>query len=235
MVGVQVPLFTRVRQGEGGTLLGAYQSLIRLQVLLLIPGGVGLVLLARPIFALINPEYVAATVLVWVLVPCLFLESLLTTAHNALIVYEHLRIIAISRVLTLVAVPLVILLFPLLGIVGAALAFGLARVLAGAWVTANGYRLLGLRWPWQFTARVLLASAAMGAVVGWLNARLPDADTGARGLARLWALPPLLAIAAIGAIVLLLALRLLGGIDARDRQQLAQMRLPLKRWLLRLL
>jgi hypothetical protein len=235
MVGVQVPLFTRVRQGEGGTLLGAYQSLIRLQVLLLIPGGVGLVLLARPIFALINPEYVAATVLVWVLVPCLFLESLLTTAHNALIVYEHLRIIAISRVLTLVAVPLVILLFPLLGIVGAALAFGLARVLAGMWVTANGYRLLGLRWPWQFTMRVLLASAVMGAVVGWLNARLPDTETSARGLARLWTLPPLLAIAAIGAIMLLLALRLLGGIDARDRQQLAQMRLPLKRWLLRVL
>ena len=67
-------------------------------------------LLARPIFALINPEYVAATVLVWVLVPCLFLESLLTTAHNALIVYEHLKIIVISRLLTLVAVPLVILL-----------------------------------------------------------------------------------------------------------------------------
>src|SRR5581483_9170196 len=35
MVGVQVPLFTRVRAGEGGTLQGAYQSLIRLQVLLL--------------------------------------------------------------------------------------------------------------------------------------------------------------------------------------------------------
>src|SRR5262249_25452279 len=44
MVGVQVPLFTRVRQGEGGTLLGAYQSLVRLQVLLLLPGGVGLLL-----------------------------------------------------------------------------------------------------------------------------------------------------------------------------------------------
>ncbi|MFO7169113.1 MAG: hypothetical protein DIU80_013910, partial [Chloroflexota bacterium] len=35
MVGVQVPLFTRVRQGEGGTLDGAYQSLVRLQLLLL--------------------------------------------------------------------------------------------------------------------------------------------------------------------------------------------------------
>ncbi|NTW01215.1 MAG: hypothetical protein HGA19_07860, partial [Oscillochloris sp.] len=39
MVGVQVPLFTRVRQGEGGTVNGAYQSLVRLQLLLFVPGG----------------------------------------------------------------------------------------------------------------------------------------------------------------------------------------------------
>jgi O-antigen/teichoic acid export membrane protein len=235
MVGVQVPLFTRVRQGEGGTLLGAYQSLARLQVLLLVPGGVGLILLARPIFALIDPDYVAAATLVWVLVPCLFLESLLTTAHNALIVYEHLRIIVISRLLALSSVPLVILLAPTLGIVGAALAFGLARVLAGAWVTASGYRLLGLRWPWGFTLRVLLAAAVMAALVAALSAQIPLAGTGARGLSRLWILPPLLAIAGLGGLLFLVALRLLGGLDPQDRKQLGSLRLPAKRWLLRVL
>jgi len=235
MVGVQVPLFTRVRQGEGGTLLGAYQSLARLQVLLLLPGGIGLLLLARPIFTLLNPEYISATALVWVLVPCLFLESLLTTAHNALIVYEHLKMIVISRLLTLVCVPLVILLVPLFGVVGAALAFGLARVLAGVWVTANGYRLLGLRWPWRFTLRVILASGAMAAVVGGLSTIVPSVDVAARGLDRLWILPSLLLISGIGGALFLTVLRLLGGLDDRDRQQLAQMHLPLKRWLLRIL
>jgi O-antigen/teichoic acid export membrane protein len=235
MVGVQVPLFTRVRQGEGGTLHGAYQSLVRLQVLLLVPGGIGLLLLARPIFALLNPEYVAAATLVWVLVPCLFLESLLTTAHNALIVYEHLRIIVISRLLALVCVPLVVVLTPALGITGAALAFGLARVLAGVWATANGYRLLGLRWPWRFTLRVLLASGAMAAVVASLNAALPQIDMSARGLAKLWVLPPLLAVAGLGGVSFLVALRLLGGLDPQDRKQLGQLRLPAKRWILRVL
>jgi O-antigen/teichoic acid export membrane protein len=235
MVGVQVPLFTRVRQGEGGTLLGAYQSLIRLQVLLLLPGGVGLLLLARPIFTLLNPEYISATTLVWVLVPCLFLESLLTTAHNALIVYEHLKIIVISRLLTLVAVPLVILLVPPLGIIGAALAFGLARVLAGVWVTANGYRLLELRWPWRWTLQVIAASAVMAIPAGWLSAMLPAVDVASRGLARLWILPPLLVIVGVGGAIFLITLRLLGGIDPHDRRQLEQMNLPLKRWLLRVL
>jgi O-antigen/teichoic acid export membrane protein len=235
MVGVQVPLFTRVRAGEGGTLLGAYQSLIRLQVLLLIPGGMGLLLLARPVFALLQPTYAAAAPLVWVLVPCLFLESLLTTAHNALIVYEHLRVIIISRLLTLICVPLVLFLFPILGIVGAALAFGLARVAAGIWATGNGYRLLGLRWPWQFSVRVVLASVAMAALVATLSAFLAWPEDNARGLARLAMLPPLLAITGVGAVCFMAILRLLGGIDPLDRRQLAQMKLPLKRWLLRVL
>jgi hypothetical protein len=235
MVGVQVPLFTRVRQGEGGTLLGAYQSLVRLQVLLLVPGGVGLLLLARAVFALINPEYVDAVPLVWVLVPCLFLESLLTTAHNALIVYERLRVIIISRLLTLICVPLVLLLFPILGVLGAALAFGLARVAAGMWATGSGYRLLGLRWPWRFSLRVVLASAIMAALVAALSAFLPLPDITAHGLARLAALPRLLVIAGAGGAVFLLALRLLGGIDPQDRRQLEQMKLPLKRHLLRIL
>jgi len=235
MVGVQVPLFTRVRQGEGGTLLGAYQSLIRLQVLLLVPGGVGLLLLARAVFALINPAYVDAVPLVWALVPCLFLESLLSTAHNALIVYERLRVIIISRLLTLICVPLVLLLFPILGVLGAALAFGLARVAAGLWATGSGYRLLGLRWPWRFSLRVVLASAIMAALVAALNALLPLPDISAHGLARLAALPLLLAIASVGGAVFLLALRLLGGIDPQDRRQLEQLTLPLKRQLLRVL
>jgi len=235
MVGVQVPLFTRVRQGEGGTLLGAYQSLVRLQVLLLVPGGVGLLLLARAVFALINPAYVDAVPLVWVLVPCLFLESLLSTAHNALIVYERLRVIVFSRLLTLICVPLVLLLFPILGVLGAALAFGLARVAAGLWATGSGYWLLGLRWPWRFSGRVVLASAIMAAIVATLSAFLPVPDTTAHGLARLAILPLLLGIAGVGGAVFLLTLRLLGGIDPQDRRQLEQMKLPLKRHLLRML
>ncbi len=234
MVGVQVPLFTRVRVGEGGTLLGAYQSLIRLQVLLLIPGGVGLMLLAQPALLVISPQYLAAAPLVWVLVPCLFLECLLTTAHNALIVYEHLRMIIISRVLTLlVVVPLAFLLPPVYGVFGVALAFGLARLAAGFWVTANGYRLLGLRWPWQFTLRVTLASLVMALLVIALHELLPALPAEVSLVERLVEALWLLGIASVGAIGFLGALRLLGGLDERDRQQLLQMKLPFKKWLVK--
>ncbi|MDW8233754.1 MAG: polysaccharide biosynthesis C-terminal domain-containing protein [Roseiflexaceae bacterium] len=235
MVGVQVPLFTRVRAGEGGTLLGAYQSLARLQALLLIPGAVGLILLAHPVLAVLTPQYIDAASLVWVLVPCLFLESMLTTAHNALIVYEHLRVIVISRLLTLSVVPLLILFSPLLGVVGVALAFGLARVLAGAWVTVNGYRLLGLRWPWRFTLRVLLASGVMALIVAGMAMLLPELPPDAGIVLRLREAALLAGVAAIGAGVFIGALRATGGLEPQDREQLAKMRLPGGRWLLRVL
>lgn len=231
MVGVQVPLFTRVRAGEGGTLNGAYQSIVRLQLLFLVPGGIGLILLARSVFALLFPNYVDATPLVWVLVPCLFLECLLTTAHNVLIVYERLSIIIISRVLTLVSVPLVLVLTPQLGLIGAALAFGLARVLAGLWVTASGMRLLGLRWPWKFSWRVLLASIIMAVLVGLTVPFLPEPGVQASILDKLLLLPWLAGIALAGAVSFLAALRLLGGLEPQDREQLLRTRIPFKRWI----
>ena len=235
MIGVQVPLFTRVRAGEGGTLLGAYQSLARLQALLLIPGAVGLILLARPVLTVLTPQYVDAASLVWALVPCLFLESMLTTAHNALIVYEKLRVIVISRLLTLSVIPLLILLSPLLGIVGVALAFGLARVLAGLWATASGYRLLGLRWPWRFTLRVLLASSVMALLVAGMAALLPDLPLHASIFLRLREAGLLVCVALLGAGAFSAALRATGGLEPQDREQLAKMRLPGRRWLLRVL
>lgn len=235
MVGVQVPLFTRVRAGEGGTLLGAYQSLARLQALLLIPGAVGLILLTRPVLTVLTPQYVDAASLVWALVPCLFLESMLTTAHNALIVYEKLRVIVISRLLTLSVVPLLVLLSPLLGVVGVALAFGLARVLAGLCATASGYLLLGLRWPWRFTLRVLLASSVMALLVAGMAALLPDLPLHASIFLRLREAGLLVCVALLGAGAFIAALRATGGLEPQDREQLAKMRLPGRRWLLRVL
>lgn len=236
MVGVQVPLFTRVRQGEGGTLNGAYQSLVRLQLLLFVPGGVGLMLLTQPALLVVSPQYLAAAPIVWVLVPCLFLESLLTTAHNALIVYEHLGIIIISRLLTLLAVALLALLLPpYLGLLGVALAFGLSRVAAGAWVTGSGYRLLGLRWPWRFTLRVLLATLAMAALILAVRGLLPPLLAQPSLADKLREAGLMLLMAALGAAGFFAALRLLGGLDEQDKAQLLRLRLPLKKWIAKLI
>lgn len=236
MVGVQVPLFTRVRQGEGGTLNGAYQSLVRLQLLLLLPGGAGLILLAEPALLVVGPQYLAAAPIVWVLVLCLFAECLLTTAHNALIVYERLPVIVASRLITVAVMAALTWLLPqFYGLLGVVAAFGLARVAGGLWVTATGYGLLGLRWPWRFTGRVVGATVAMSALILGARGLLPPLPADVTLADRLREAGWLLALAALGATAFFAALRLLGGLDEQDRAQLARMKLPLKKYLLKLL
>jgi hypothetical protein len=127
------------------------------------------------------------------------------------------------------------LLAPTLGVVGVALAYGLARLVSGLWVTANGFRLLQLRWPWRFTGRVALASGIMGLVVALLTMLLPALSLEPTVAARMQTAVLLGALAVVGAIVFVMSLRLLGGLDHSDREQLLKMKLPLKRWVTRLL
>ncbi len=235
MVGVQVPLFTRVRQGEGGTTNGAYQSLVRLQLLLMAPGGVGLMLLAEAGLLVISPQYLAAAPVVWVLTPCLFSESLLTTAHNALMVNERLKVVVASRLVAVTTVVVLALWLPAwLGLVGMALTFGLARVAAGLWATLAGVRLLGLRWPWQFTLRVTAATLLMAVVVAGLREVIALPTDEISLLNRLGLAAQLLGLAGVGAVVFLLALRLFGGLDPADRAQVLQWRIPLRSLIQRL-
>ena len=99
-------------------------------------------------------------------------------------------------------------------------AYEMALSADGAWVTASGYRLLGLRWPWRFTLRVALASGLMALLVAGLGALLPSLSPSATLVERLRALPLVLGVIAVGAAGFLAALRLTGGIDKDDRQRL---------------
>jgi O-antigen/teichoic acid export membrane protein len=185
----------------------------------------------------ISPQYLNAAPVVWALVPCLFAECLLTTAHNALIVYERLPIIVISRLLTLAVVaPLAWLLPGWLGLLGVALAFGLARVAAGAWATASGARLLGLGWPWRFTLRVSLATIAMAGLISWRSGAVAGVAGNRRAgrpvCARrclCWEWPQ------SARWVSSQHCGSWAGSIRQDRAQVEKMRLPLKRWILRVL
>jgi hypothetical protein len=92
-----------------------------------------------------------------------------------------------------------------------------------------------LRWPWAFTGRVVVASTAMALLVAllgwWIGTPNPDATR----IERLLNLPLLFGVAALGGMLFLGILRLLGGLDPADRSQLERLKLPLKRWIMRVL
>jgi O-antigen/teichoic acid export membrane protein len=233
MVGLQIPLFTRARAGEGGTLASAYAAVSRVLLLLLVPGGVGLVLLAQPLVLAQYPQYVSAVPAIMLLTPLLFLESLLATSQNALMVAEQYTPVIISRMVAFIAVPLLVILAPRYGAVGAAAALGSARLLAGLIVFVAGQRLLNLKFPVSFALRLIAASSLMAAVLLFLTRMLPNTVTS--WSERLALFGQTLGIAAIAAAFFVLAFRLLGGLETPDRQQLAATRLPFKRLILRVL
>jgi len=235
LVGITVPLFTRVRSGEGGTIQGAFGSIVRIQLLLLVPGGIALMLLAQPALSILTPQYVDAVYIVYVLVPCLFIESLLTMAHNVLIVYEKLTIVTIGRLLTLIVIPLGFIFAPMYGVVGLALAYGLARVLAGVWATFWGWRIINLEWPWRFSWRVLAASAVMAICIYGASQLMPTLGTNLNTWERLAQLPGYGIIALVNGLIFFGILRIAGGLEQSDRDQLNRINLPFKRYLMKVL
>lgn len=235
MVGLQVPLFTRARAGEGGSLASAYAAVCRILLLMLVPGGVGLVLLAQPLVLAQYPDFAAAVPAIMLLTPFLFVESLLATSQNALMVAERYGPIILSRMLAFISIPLVMLLAPRYGVEGAVIAIGMTRVLAGLVVFVAGRRALDLQFPWRFAGRLALAAGVMALVLLPLVGFLPQTVAKTDIIGRISLLGVSLGLVALGGAVFVAVFRLLGGLDARDRQQLANTRLPLKRLVLKVL
>jgi len=231
LVGVQVPLFTRVRGGDG-QLPQAYAAVGRILALILIPGGVGLALLAHELILVQYPHYAEATIIIYLLIPCLFLESFLSSAQIVLQVYEQYRALFLSRAITLLILPLLIWAASRYGLVGAALAVGGGRVLMGLTAAFLAQRIFPLRYSWAFLGRVAGATVLMTLVVIVAKAVLGLDQIGETLMARLGAAGWLLLIAALGALTFGLALRLFGGLELEDKQRIQTSKIPLLRWLL---
>jgi O-antigen/teichoic acid export membrane protein len=234
LVGIQVPLFARVRGGDG-SLPEAYAAVGRILALIMLPGGVGLVLLAHELILVQYPQYAPAALVIYILTPCLFLEAFLSSAQIVLQVYERYRLLLLSRAPTLLALPLMVWAAPRYGLAGAALSVGLGRVLFGLTAALLAQRVLPLRYSWRFFGRVALAALAMAGVVLALRWGLGLGTIGSGLGERLLAAGALIAVIAAGALSFVLALRLLGGIEPADRRWIAESRLPLRRWIVRFL
>jgi hypothetical protein len=234
LVGVQVPLFTRVKAGDAD-LPATYAAVGRLLALVLLPGGVGLVLVARELILVQYPDFAGAELVIYLLTPFLFLETFMSSAQIVLQVYERYRLLLLSRAATLLVLPLMLWLAPAYGMVGAALAVGGGRVLIGVTAVLLAQPTFHLRYSWRFFGRVALATLVMASVVLGLKHLLRLDEVGTAVAARLLAAVPLLGVMLAGALCFVVALRLLGGLEPQDRRWILEQRIPFKRWLVRLL
>lgn len=235
LTGVQTPLFARLyAEGRIDGLRTAYSTITKFLILALLPSAVGIMLCARNILggvygqighdAVLNeltmPEIVACTS---ILAFGLFGESMISVALNVLMVYEDYKAVIIARLVALVAIPLLLLLVPVYGAVGAAIAAAVAGLASRGVALGYAVQRLDLRFPGRFFTRVGVASILMGFALLPILAYLPST----------W--PPTILMIGGGAVVFLSVFKLLGGMDHEDKERFRSLRIPFANQVLRFL
>jgi O-antigen/teichoic acid export membrane protein len=228
LTGVEMPMLARLRtEGDSAKFNEAYVTLMHLLVLLLVPAAAGLALVSPPLIVLLfQARYAAAAQVTSVLALFLFAESLLGPGQIVLLVYDRYRSVFMARAFALVSIPLLFLLAPGWGPLGAALAIGSARVLSQVIMGVIAVRDYHLRFPAGFFARVGGATLGMAAAVlpilSFFGASSPVEHAIKLGLSSLF-----------GMLVFAFLFKFSGGLEARDKARLLTLRVPFKQSLVR--
>jgi O-antigen/teichoic acid export membrane protein len=235
LTGVQTPLFARLyAEGRMDGLRTAYATLTKFLILALLPSGVGLIVTGRNLLAVFFVQVGSDAVLTWPKVPdavaCiailtigLFGEAIISVVLNVLMVHEDYRAVITARLVALSSIPLVLVLVPLMGVTGAAIAASTAALGSRAVALVYAVRRVGLRFPGEFFVRVGLASSIMGAALLPFLVFFPPTPL------------PTAVMILLGALIFYVMFRVLGGMDQDDKDRFSTLRVPFVRVVLRYL
>lgn len=222
LTGIQTPLFARLyAENKMEQVREAYSTLTKFFIFMLVPCGVAIILLApRLIPFLFTETYELSALVAIVLVIFLFGETIASIPVGMLIVFQESRATLVSRLLSILSVPLLLALVPPFGAVGAALSIGAPRLLSRLYATIFTAQHYAIQFPFAFLFRVF-ASSALAAIPLFFT----------RALEWWW-----LTLATILLAILFLGFfKLFGGFDAQEKERLKTLNLPLKdivlRWL----
>ncbi len=215
LTGIQTPLFARLySEKRMNEVREAYATLTKFFVFTLVPCGVAMILLApRLIPFLFTETYDTAAAVAIVLVIFLFGETITSIPQAMLIVFEESRAVLWSRVISILSVPLLLLLVPPLGAVGAAFSIGAPRLLSRVYATGYTAQHYAIHFPFAFSTRVLAAS---------VFAALP------LFVVREWEWVWVTLATVLFALLFMLWFKFLGGFDAEEKRRLAALKLPFK-------
>ncbi len=236
LVGLVQPVLARIRARDSAVALrDAYLSLVRIAWLILMPAGVGLVVLSPRLIATLYPRYAEGAALATLFVAFVFAEALLHVALLVMMTAERYRAILLSRLLGLLSLPALLWLMPRYGMPGAAVAVGVVRLLPALFASLYASRHMGLPLPLRFGGRVALACVAFAGPLYLLLGSGPGPGFDPRQPAQVAGLLPLFGLVLVGAVVFVFALRATGGLEPDDRRRLLALNLPGKAFVSRLL
>jgi O-antigen/teichoic acid export membrane protein len=223
--GIELPTFASIHAEQNlPKLREAYALVTKFLILIIIPAGCGLTILSPNLIPLLYTESFAASIFVaQLLFILLYIESFIHSPYVILMVYEEYSAVAAIKLLTLASIPLLILLTPRYGAVAAALIIGILRAFARMAMTVWLIRRYHAAFPFQFFAKVLIASLAFVIPLVPLLYILPHT----------W--PSTIVLAAVGALIFLAAFKLQGGFDESEKRRILTLDMPLREAIVRFL
>jgi len=223
--GVYRPMFTRLRaEGRSLDLERAFLAVSKTQLALLIPAGVGLAIMAADYVPLLyGSTFGPAVAVTRILIVLLVTETAFNQALIILTVDERYATMVKVVAIQAVAAPLVVVAGKSSGVEMAALVLGLGRATTTVVADLGCGRPDGVPDPGGFAAKLLAASAGMGAVLVLGRAAWPTSAVEA------------ITLTVVGGVVFAIGVRLTGVIGIEEIALLRRVNLPGGRWVLALL
>jgi O-antigen/teichoic acid export membrane protein len=214
--GVYRPLFARVMAEKAPERVRtAFAEISKVQAALLIPAGVGLILMLPDYIPLLfTDRFHGAVPLAQILCALIFFETLFNLGNILLSVDHRYAIVLAAHAVRIAAAPVFVWLALRGDMVLATIAFGAGRVLASGLGHVVAHRAYGVRFPVAFTARVCLSTAMMAIVVGAGRLLLPSS----------W--PATVSLTAVGAALTVLGARWFAVLGPRELDILHRAGLP---------
>lgn len=176
------PGLARVRNRDTGDIAGAYFRAVSATLMLTLPAGIGIALVADPLMRLaIGPRWVAAIPLVQILAVVGVFRVVTYVSTTLLTVYGMLKVqFANTSMILLIWFALLIALIARFGLVGAGYALGIVAVLEEVVYLVLTFRRFRLRPRDLFASnwRPVLATAAMAGVVLLMQASFVRSGAG---------------------------------------------------------
>ncbi len=187
--GVYRPMFAHLRgRNDPDQLCRAFAGISKAQLVILVPAGVGLFIMAADYIPLLyGPEFTPAVPVTRTFIVLLYTQTAFNLGMIWLSIDERYRAVLWTQSILVIVAPFFLIAAASAGLVPAAILFGGARVV----VSVTGYlicrRDYGFRFPWSFAARVAVVAAAMGAVLVVVRSFLGQSALEAVGLTALGA------------------------------------------------
>lgn len=235
LVGIQIPMFTRIRVNNDDQLERAFVTLSRVMVLLFIPSACGLLVVTPNLIMVQYPTYADAIGPALALIGFIFLEPFWGIAQNVLIVHENYADLLKTRIFSLLSIPILAILVPYIGIWAGVLAIGLSRMATGIAALYTVWFRYKLLLPGRFITKVFMISLGMIAIISPIALIFGVSSAAASISSRLASAAITLLTVLIGGGVFIGFMRAFHVLSPQDRVLLRELQFPLvrkiERWL----